>query len=133
MIPFSYQIGSLIKNGLIDIIEQDPTIEAEIQANGWSFHVIIGTHKNGNYICIPNWNIGSELGRLEDTFWNKERLENYTSLEEENSKIIAAALAKLSAPSTAIITYTDICTDILILHSSFCHFIYHLICYFNYY
>ena len=34
MIPFSYQIGSLIKNGLIDIIEQDPTIEAEIQANG---------------------------------------------------------------------------------------------------
>jgi hypothetical protein len=97
MIPFSYQIGSLIKNGLIDIIEQNPTIEAEIQANGWSFHVIIGTHMNGNYICIPNWNIGSELGRLEDTFWNKERLEKYTSLGEENSKIIAAALAKLSA------------------------------------
>ena len=48
-------------------------------------------------ICIPNWNIGSELAGLDDTFWNSERLSNYTKLDELNSYIIATALAELSS------------------------------------
>ena len=58
---------------------------------------LVGKHNSGYYICIPNWNIGSELAGLDDTFWNSERLSNYTKLDELNSYIIATALAELSS------------------------------------
>lgn len=96
MVIFKYQDSDTIKTGKIKLISSGFPIEADIEANGWNFHVIIGKHINGNYICIPNWNVGSELAGLEDTFWNRERLINYTSLNETNSIIIASALAKLS-------------------------------------
>ena len=96
MIHFKYQNGDHIKNGQITIIHASFPIEADIYANGWNFHIIVGKHKDGNYICIPNWSIGSELSGLDDTFWNSERLKNCTSLNESNSNIIAAALAELS-------------------------------------
>ena len=97
MIPFKYQNGSSIKNGKIKIISSSFPVEADIEANGWNFHVIVGRHNSGYYICIPNWNIGSELSGLSDTFWNSERLANYTKLDELNSCIIATALAELSS------------------------------------
>lgn len=96
MIHFKYQNGDHIKNGQITIIHASFPIEADIHADGWNFHIIVGKHKDGNYICIPNWNIGSELAGLDDAFWNSERLRNYTGLDETNSNIIAAALAELS-------------------------------------
>ena len=49
-------------------------IEAGITGRGSYFHVITGPHSDGNYICIPNYNIGSELASYDDLFWNKERL-----------------------------------------------------------
>ena len=96
MIHFKYQNGDHVKNGQITIIHASFPIEADIHADGWSFHIIVGKHRDGNYICIPNWSIGSELAGLDDTFWNSERLKNCTSLNESNSNIIAAALAELS-------------------------------------
>lgn len=96
MIPFQYQNGRSIKTGKIKIISSSFPIEADIEANGWNFHIIVGKHESGNYICIPNWSIGSELAALEDTFWNSERLSNYTKLGELNSSIVATALAELS-------------------------------------
>ena len=95
MILFKYQNGDRIKTGQISIIHASFPIEADIHANGWNFHIIVGKHKDGNYICIPNWSIGSELAGLDDTFWNSERLRNYTCLDETNSNIIASALAQL--------------------------------------
>ena len=95
MIPFKYQNGTSIKTGEIKIISPSFPIEVEVEAEDWSFHVIVGKHTGGNYICIPNWSVGSELSGLGDTFWNKERLSNYTGLGELNSGIIAAALAEL--------------------------------------
>ena len=96
MIHFSYQSEHSTKTGKIEMISSVFPIEANIDANGWNFHVIVGKHINGNYICIPNWNVGSELANLEDTFWNKERLAHYTDLGEENSNLIVAALAELN-------------------------------------
>jgi len=96
MIQFKYHSGSSVKNGTIKIISSSFPIEADIEANGWNFHIIAGKHANGNYICIPNWSIGSELAGFEDTFWNSERLANYTTLGKLNSSIIATALAELS-------------------------------------
>lgn len=96
MIPFKYQNGRTIKTGKIKIISSSFPIEADIEADGRNYHIIVGRHENGNYICIPNWSIGSELASLEDIFWNCERLSNYTKLGKLNSGIIATALAELS-------------------------------------
>lgn len=96
MIHFTYQSGHTTKSGNIKVISSSFPIEVDIEANGWNFHVIAGKHISGNYICIPNWNVGSELVSLGDIFWNRERLAKYTKLSEENSNIIATALAELS-------------------------------------
>lgn len=50
--------------------------EVEVSARGSYFHLLVGHHAYGNYICIPNWNIGTELSSLSDSFWNLERLSN---------------------------------------------------------
>lgn len=52
----------------------DACCEAEITGRGTYFHVIVGRHRYGNYICIPNHDIGSELSEFRDLFWNSERL-----------------------------------------------------------
>lgn len=36
--------------------------------------VIFGEQSSGNFLCIPNFNVGSELSHLTDRFWNTERL-----------------------------------------------------------
>ena len=84
-------------NGTVTRIRQGDPLEAEIEANGWMFHVIVGTHWGGNYICIPNWSIGSEIARLEDEFWNCERLREYAQMNADNANIIAKALAEIDA------------------------------------
>ena len=48
--------------------------EVEITGRGTYFHVIAGRHHYGNFICIPNHDVGSELSEYQDLFWNTERL-----------------------------------------------------------
>ena len=48
--------------------------EAEIDGRGTYFHILAGRHKYGNYLCIPNHDIGCELSDFSDIFWNEERL-----------------------------------------------------------
>nr|MBQ4455374.1 hypothetical protein [Clostridia bacterium] len=80
--------------GEICILSDYDPIEMDIEANGWSFHTIVGSHRDGNYICIPNWYIGSELAGLGDVFWNEERLIKNTQLHPDNAKAIARAIAE---------------------------------------
>ena len=82
------------KGRVIKFVGGDP-MEADIEINGWTFHVIVGTQWYGNYICIPNWSVGSELANLDDEFWNYERLCEYTPLKKDNAKAIARALAEI--------------------------------------
>lgn len=70
--------------------------EVKVTARGSSFHLIVGQHRYGNYICIPNWNIGTELASLGDRFWNFERLTGYTELEEVDAYSIVSALEEIS-------------------------------------
>mgnify|MGYP006873017733 CR=1 FL=1 len=95
MYQFVYTDHDCADIGTFNIISSDFPIEANIQANGWDFHIIVGKHINGNYICIPNWNVGSELAALEDYLWNYERLSNYTNLDDTNSNIISSALVEI--------------------------------------
>ena len=39
-----------------------------------SLMIIFGETSSGNFLCVPNFNVGCELVELSDRFWNKERL-----------------------------------------------------------
>lgn len=64
--------------------------EMVVTSRGSYFHVIFGSHSYGNYICIPNWDVGCELADYSDTFWNTERLSRVISYE--NAITIATAV-----------------------------------------
>ncbi len=96
MLNFKYKKSNSINIGTITVRRRSFPIEAEVEADGLTFYIIVGKHVNGNYICIPNWSVGSELAALNDRFWNNEHLERYTNLGKLNSGIIADALAELS-------------------------------------
>jgi hypothetical protein len=69
--------------------------EIEVTARGSYFHLLVGHHAYGNYICIPNWDIGIELSFFSDIFWNLERLSN-TKLKKVDACSVAYALVELS-------------------------------------
>lgn len=82
--------------GDISPIRLTEPYEIEVSARGSEFHMIFGAHEYGNYLCIPNWNIGTEMASLSDRFWNYERLIQYAGLAEVDACSIADALVKLS-------------------------------------
>ena len=81
--------------GTLRIIKTGNPCEAEVSARGSRFHLIAGKHAYGNYICIPNLNIGTELSSMKDSFWNQERLRNYTGLKKADAVTVVAALCAL--------------------------------------
>lgn len=48
--------------------------EAVVSGRGSSFTVIAGKYINGNFICIPELNVGCPASEWKDVLWNKERL-----------------------------------------------------------
>ena len=48
--------------------------EISIDVNGFSYLVIMGHHINGYYICIPNYNIGTEAGDPSSVGFNTDKL-----------------------------------------------------------
>ncbi len=67
--------------------------EVIVNARGSSYHLIFGQQTNGNYLCIPDWNIGSELASLSDIYWNTERLRNYCHMSKADAVTIAQVLS----------------------------------------
>ena len=67
--------------------------EVEITGRGTFFHVISGHHSYGNYICIPNHNVGCELADYSDVFWNWEQLAKH--LRRVDAVTVACALTHL--------------------------------------
>ena len=41
--------------------------EFEVTARGSTFHLLVGKHAYGKYLCIPNWGIGTEISSLLQT------------------------------------------------------------------
>lgn len=84
-------------NGHINLLRSTDPYELEVTARYSSFHILCGKHEYGSYICIPNWNIGTELAELSDRFWNFERLTTYyPELSPVDAISIIDALVKLS-------------------------------------
>lgn len=72
--------------------------EAVVNAEGYRFHILSGTHQNGMFLCIPDWHLGCELSYLSDVFWNLESINGIDdSFSYENATAIAYALKELDA------------------------------------
>ena len=82
--------------GTLKLIKIGNPCEEEVSARGSRFHLIAGKHAYGNYICIPNWDIGTELAVLTDNFWNEERLRNHSKLKKADICTVVAALNVLT-------------------------------------
>ena len=46
-------------------------MKLKINGRGTYFHILAGRHKYGNYLCIPNHDVGCELSDFSDIFWNE--------------------------------------------------------------
>ncbi len=91
-----YQSGKQEKKwpGELRLIQGDgKNYEVEITGRGSYFHAIIGRHHYGNFICIPNHDVGCELSDYSDVFWNRERLSG--QLKKADAVTIAYALSHL--------------------------------------
>ena len=81
--------------GEVTVLNRQAPYEMEINARGTYFHLIVGKHAYGNYMCLPNWNIGAEMAGMSDNFWNWERLRD-AGMKAVDAYSIADALAALS-------------------------------------
>ena len=76
-------------------LDKEP-YEATVEAHGYSFHVIFGTQAYGNFLCIPNWNLGCELASLDNKDWNLDSLLNTDALDYESCTAIIWALCVMN-------------------------------------
>ncbi len=70
-------------SGTLELIKAANSCEAEVSARGSCFHLIAGKRAYGNYICFPNWDIGTGLAALTGSFWNAERLHKHSGLKRQ--------------------------------------------------
>ncbi len=49
--------------------------ETEVNYDGLSYTMIYGEHINGGWCCVPNWNVGCEMGSTGDISFNAAALE----------------------------------------------------------
>jgi hypothetical protein len=83
--------------GHISLISKTDPYEMEVTARDSSFHIICGKHEYGHFLCIPNWNIGTEIASFDDCFWNLERIETYyPEISRVDALSIVNALEKLN-------------------------------------
>ncbi len=82
--------------GKLTLLRKAPGMyEAEISGRGTYFHVLAGRHKYGNYLCIPNHDVGCELSDFSDIFWNEGRLSGL--MRKVDAVTVAAGLVHLPA------------------------------------
>ncbi len=77
--------------GSWEVLSTEPSLhELRIKGKGSSFDAILGHCSRGNYLCIPEMNVGCSLGFWSDVFWNTERITQL--LSETDAVTIATAL-----------------------------------------
>lgn len=91
---FNHTISGKTYKSIVDIYYATKPYEINISTNGNSFHVLLGSHLGGNFICIPNWEIGCELASFSDAFWNSEKLSKH--INPIDAECIAYSIKKLS-------------------------------------
>lgn len=77
--------------GQIQLLHKEGnSFELEITGRGTYFHAVVGRHCHGNFICIPDHDVGCGLSDYSDVFWNRERLSG--QLEMADAITVACAL-----------------------------------------
>jgi len=71
--------------------------ELVIYGRGGCINAVVGKYMSGQFICIPDIDVGCPLSRLSDIFWNKERLA--AQMREADAITVAHALRALSGYS----------------------------------
>ena len=69
-------------------------LEAVIESDGESFHIIYGKHNRGYYLVIPNWNIGCEMSDYKDIMWNSSSIHR-SGLNKKQSLNLAERIKEL--------------------------------------
>ena len=57
-------------------------IEAKVEGRGSSYHIIIGRYSYGNYLCIPEADVGCRMADWNDVFWNREKLSSLINVTD---------------------------------------------------
>lgn len=83
-----YRIGA--------IYPTEALFEISVDINGNNYLVIYGSHINGGFCCIPNWNIACEMGEPTDTFYNAEALRR-CKVSKTYAKAISEAIGDAAA------------------------------------
>lgn len=82
--------------GTICPLQPFEAVDYEVNARGSSFHVIIGKHSDGKYLCIPNWGIGMYLSDDGNRKWNLEQLlEKYPTIHAVDAVSIVDAITAI--------------------------------------
>ncbi len=64
-----------IWKGEISVIRKEKHLtEARVVGRGSALTIALGVYVNGNFLCIPDIDVGCPLSHWTDTFWNLERL-----------------------------------------------------------
>lgn len=78
-------------------LENEP-YEVFIESQGLSFHVLFGSQVNGNFLCIPNWELGCEMAEFSNRAWNRESmLKTRSGLGYEDATAIAHGISLLDS------------------------------------
>lgn len=82
-------------NGEIKITRRSINmVEFIIYGRSSCLNGIVGKYMSGQYICIPDIDVGCPLSRMSDTFWNKERLSAH--MQKTDAVTVTYALKALS-------------------------------------
>lgn len=73
----------------------DNYYDVVVSRRGSRFHMMVGTHVYGSFLCVLRRGISCELVHLTHTFWNTESIGKYFNVED--SITIVTAISYLSS------------------------------------
>ena len=86
---------SELSGKIIPVSLSEQPYEMILEIDGYSYHMIFGRQTNGWFICVPNWDIGTELSYPTDTFWNYERMCR-AGIKKKDAYFLSTALYEVS-------------------------------------
>lgn len=93
--PATWDAGERVWAGEVKITRRSINVaEIIIYGRGSCMNAVVGKYMSGQYICIPDIDVGCPLSRLSDTFWNKGRLSSH--MQEVDAVTVAYALKAMS-------------------------------------
>ena len=94
---FSNDETSTWKGAIFNVDLLNNHIDAEITARGSSFRIILGQSPRGNFLCVPNCNIGIDLADWHDYAWNFDRLLSaYPKMNRIDAASIISAIDEIA-------------------------------------